>query len=123
MNTHHNATITNSRRAQRAALHSVLLIALTATLSVAYAQYRIDTGRALDANLQMGSGGYNQMGRAGIQKTLYRPDMQAEIYRANKSGEMTYNPNNAFLTPTRYAATRYTGYGPTSKGAARTRYR
>jgi hypothetical protein len=110
--------------ATHAAVRCLALIsAIAAVISVGLAQYRVDTDRALDASLEMGSGGYNRMGRAGIQKTMYRPDMQAEIYRANKSGEMTYNSNAAFISPARYAATRYVGYGPTPRGSARVRTR
>jgi hypothetical protein len=67
------------------------------------AQQRVGSGgRALDANLQLGSGGYNRPTSSGVM-------MAKPIYRVGSSGEMRYNEAAAFGRPRRFEPPRNAG--------------
>jgi hypothetical protein len=67
------------------------------------AQQRVGTGgRALDANLQLGSGGYNRPTSSGVM-------MAKPLYKVGQSGEMRYDASAAFGRPRRFEAPRSVG--------------
>ncbi len=69
------------------ALVGVALLALACPPSTA--QQRVASGRALDASLQVGSGGYNRTGRGG------RGFMQRPSYSVSRGGRAARRYNQA----------------------------
>ena len=75
---------------------------------------------ALDANLRVGSGGYNRPTRgAALKQTRYQPGRTKSVYTVTGDGRMVYNQNNAFNPNSRYTATGYSGTSKYSNGWSR----
>ena len=93
----------------------VLLLGLPAATSWAR-QQKVQYGRALDANMKLGSNGYNRHTRAPsrIQRNRYAVGSYAggrsrSLYAVNRNGSMTYTRRNVFASRSRYRSTGYTG--------------
>jgi hypothetical protein len=107
----------------------IVILALGVLVAgAAYAQRRMSDGRRLDANLQVGSGGYN---RGVSQSTLLRQQgyvvgRDRSLYVPTDSGGMRYSPNNAFSPRGQYRATgyqgQYSGHGVSASSLRRFRY-
>ncbi len=103
----------------------VLLLGLPAATSWAR-QQKVQYGRALDANMKLGSGGYNRHTSAPsrIQRNRYAVGSYAgrsraggsskSLYAIDRTGSMSYTRHNAFASRSRYRSTGYTGSRYTS---------
>ena len=95
------------------ALLGLALLTLIVPSSSVSGQRQVSRGgHALDANLQLGSGGYNRHSRSTrsyLQRRPYAVGSSRQLYTVNRAGTMTYNPNNAFAPRSPYRATGYTG--------------
>ncbi len=67
------------------------------SMSIALAQYRVGSGQALDASLQVGSGGYNRPAHGGrMSRHRYGVGSSRPVYSVGGDGQMRYNRDNAF---------------------------
>ena len=102
------------------ALGALLLLG---SMTIALGQHRIHSGRALDASLQIGSGGYNRpTGGGHMQRSRYSVGSSRSLYTVRRDGSMRYNPNSAFAPRSRYVATGPGGGLPSSAYHRRFRY-
>ena len=88
----------------------LLVVVATAFSSLAQQKLRHD-GHALDANLQLGSGGYNRAVRPPgyMADRRYTVGSSKPLYVVGPGGGMHYSPNNAFFPRSQYRATGYPG--------------
>ena len=88
----------------------VLLLGLPAATSWAM-QQRVQFGRALDANMKLGSNGYNRHTSAPsrIQRNRYAVGSSRSLYSVNNTGSMSYTRHNVFAPRSRYRSTGYSG--------------
>lgn len=104
----------------------VMLLGLPAATSWAM-QQKVQYGRTLDANMKLGSGGYNRHTRAPsrIQRNRYAVGSYAGRGRAGGSsrslyavdrttGDMSYTRKHSFAARSRYRSTGYSGSRYTS---------
>jgi hypothetical protein len=98
--------------AARLVTATVVMALVIAAVGTAFGQMQVSRGgHALDANLKLGSGGYNRPARASsvVSRSRYTHGSSRSLYTVNSRGQMRYNPNNAFTPRSRYRATGYTG--------------
>lgn len=104
----------SARRPRRIVL-AVAAFAVLAPLAVTSGQRlqrSVNQGHALDASLQVGSGGYNRRvnrGHGGMNSPRYTFGATRSPYVVNSRGEMVYSPNNAFNPNSRFTVTGYSG--------------
>ncbi len=98
----------------------VLLFGLPAATSWAR-QQKVQFGRTLDANMKLGSNGYNRHTRAPsrIQRNRYAVGSYAggrsrSLYAVDNTGSMSYTRKHSFASRSRYRSTGYTGSRYTS---------
>ena len=113
---------TNPRRMRLAI--GLLATALAALTMSATAQKMVGSGHALDANLEVNSGGYNRPANAPgyVHRNRYVAGSSRQLYTVNRAGTMTYNPHNAFASNSRYKATGYAGDYSSQAWHSRVRY-
>jgi hypothetical protein len=103
-------TLTRHSRVRTGRSRPGVLAPLMAVLvaGVALGQYQVSGGRALDANLMRGSSGYNasRAGSALVNKR-YTIGSTKPLYTVTNTGELAYNPYNAFYPNSFYTATGY----------------
>jgi FKBP-type peptidyl-prolyl cis-trans isomerase len=84
------------------------LVAVLASLPTA-AQVREQSGAALDANLQLGSGGYNRAGRGAVgQRNTVR--LYTPMYAVSRPQDIRADRYDSFLVERRYGLDRPIGY-------------
>ena len=114
------------RTVPRPRFEVVLVLAMVVCAGGAVAQFEVSGGgRALDGSLRLGSGGYNsrRVHRPAIARPLYTPGTSKPIFTVSGSGQMRYNPHNAFNPHSRYTSTGRTGdrFSPGAQRAFRGR--
>ena len=81
------------------------LLAVAAVTAFALAQVRVGSGRALDDNLRIGSGGYNAPGRgAVVSHSFYRP-----LYSVSRPWDVRSDSLDTYFESRRYDPERSTG--------------
>jgi hypothetical protein len=100
------------------------LLAAATALAAARQVEMSGGGRALDANLRLGSGGYNTRTTGGsrLYRQRYTPGSSRALYVVDGQGNMAYSPSNAFNPHGMYRATGYTGDLHSSQYQRRFRY-
>ncbi len=107
---------------------AIFLLVVVATALSSLAQQQMGRGgHTLDANLQLGSGGYNRAVRPSgyMAGRRYTIGSSKPLYVVGPRGGMHYSPNNAFFPRSQYRATGYPGrFSDTATtGASLSRFR
>lgn len=103
----------------------LLMILIAVPQPGAPAQQLAADGRALDANLRLGSGGYNRRVSAPnqLQRSRYKAGSSRSPYVIGRHGDFRYSRNNAFAPRGRYKSTGYKGSRHSNAYSKRFRYR
>lgn len=88
-----------------------LMLLMPSETSWAHRQQVGYGGHALDASLQLGSGGYNRSVSAPsrFRRSRYAVGNSRSLYTVSRAGGLRYNRHNAFAPRSRYRSTGYTG--------------